>query len=123
MILCGTYEIEKIIVHPDDDPCESHYIDIVVDKDMPKFSVACCCDNEWSWDFWYSKTNYEVVKFLIMDCITDCRTIEELIDALDETFEESCVELLFNEAELQEDEFECDGDCENCVFNEDKYLH
>lgn len=125
MILCGVYETEKFVVHPNDAPHTSHYIEITEDKDQPLFYVTNCCDDEWSWTFWYSKTNYEIVKYLIMDCITMCDTMDELIDALDEVFEEECVEMLFNEAELQEEEveWECDGDCENCSFNEDKYLN
>ena len=63
MTYCGSYEVERIVVHPDDDPHSSHYIDIVVDKHEPTFRVSCCCNEEWSWDFWYSKTNYEIIKF------------------------------------------------------------
>lgn len=127
MTLCGSVSYERFIVHPDDAPCRSHYIEITEDKDSAIFYVTNCCDDEWVWEFWYSKTNYEVVKFLIMDCIAECSTMDELIDALDEVFEEDCADMLFNEAELQEDEIdvdvefeteiECDGDCENCVCN------
>ena len=120
MMLCGTYEIERIVMHPDDRPHESHWISITKDKDEPKFFVNCCCDEDWSWDFWYSKTNYDIVKHLIMDCVFEATTMDELIDMIDEAFEEFCLEITFNEAELQEDEWECDGDCANCGFNEDK---
>ena len=125
MVLCGIYETEKIVVHPDDAPHSSHYIEIEKDKDRPLFYVTNCCDEEWGWAFYYSKTNYEIIKYSIMDCIAECRTMDELIDALDEVFEEECIDMVFNEAELQEEEveFECDGDCENCSFNEDKYLN
>jgi len=119
MLLCGTYETEKIMVHPDDNPHSSHYIAITKDKDEPMFFVTSCCNDEWIWEFVYTKTNYEIVKFLIMDCITECGTMGELIDALDAVFEEDCVEMLYNEAELQEIEIECDGDCEHCEFCED----
>lgn len=123
MLLCGTYETEKIIVHPDDKPHESHWISIIKDKDEPRFYVTNCCKEDWVWDFWYSKTNYDIVKYLIMNCIMCSETMDELIDGLDEAFEECCEDILFEEADLQEGEFECDGDCENCGFNEDKYLH
>ena len=123
MILCGCYEIESIKIHPNDAPHTSHYVYVTKDKDEPKFSVTTCCDDEWSWEFWYSKTNYDIVKHLVMDCVFDAETMDELIDAMDEVFEEFCWEIVFDKAELQEAEFECDGDCENCRFDDDKYLN
>jgi hypothetical protein len=123
MVFCGNGSLERLFVHEIDDLESRHYIDIAMSKDDAIFSVTCCCDEEWMWEFWYSKTNYEVVKYLIMDSIAVCETMEELIGTLDELFEEDCADIVCYEAELQEDVFECDGDCENCSFNEDKYLH
>ena len=123
MIFCGNISSEMIVVHPNNAPHSSHYIEITTSKNEPTFYVNCCCDDEWEWKFWYDKTNYEVVKYLIMDCIIACDTMEELIDALDATFEEECTEMVCYEAELQDGEWECDGDCDNCSFNEDKYLN
>lgn len=120
MTICKTLNVERIMVHPNDTPHESHYIDIIMDGHNPVFYVNTCCDEEWEWTFWYSKTNYDIIKYAIMDCIAECGTMEELIYALDATFDEECREMTFNEAELQEDELECDGNCENCGFNEDK---
>lgn len=121
MTLCGIFKSERIIVHPDNAPHESHWINITIDKDNPVFYVTSCCDEDWSWDFWYSKTNYDVVKYIIMDCIAECKTMDQLIYVLDDCFEEECADMICYEAELQEDEFECecDGDCDNCEFNED----
>ena len=113
MIFCGNVNAERLIMHPDDNPHSSHYIDIVTDKDDPVFYVTCCCDEDWEWKFWYSKTNYEVVKYIIMDCIIASETMDELIDALDEIFEEEWKNILF-----EEDNWECNEDCENCGFNE-----
>ena len=123
MIYCGSYETETIVVHPSNDPHSSHYLEITISKNEPTFYVTCCCDDEWEWKFWYDKTNYEVVKYLIMDCIIACDTMRELIDTLDATFYDECAEIVCEEAELQEGEWECDGDCDNCGFNEDKYLN
>lgn len=120
MKICKTCNLERIVVHPNNAPHESHYIDIVMDAHEPVFYVNSCCDEEWEWVFWYSKTSYELVKYSIVDLIIACDTMEELIDSLDCIFEENCREITYNEAELQEDEWECDGDCENCGFNEDK---
>ena len=123
MIYCGSYETETIVVHPSNDPHSSHYLEITISKNEPTFYVTCCCDDEWEWKFWYDKTNYEVVKYLMMDCIIACGTMRELIDTLDATFYDECAEIVCEEAELQEGEWECDGDCDNCGFNEDKYLN
>ena len=133
MIFCGNYETEKLVVHPIDDVNEAHYIEIAKDKDMPVFSVTCCCNDEWYWDFVYSKTNYEVVKYLTMASIVECDTMEELMDLLDEVYEEECYHMIYDEDEYEcdyeccgeeeeedDDDFECDGDCANCeCFYED----
>ena len=128
MIFCGNYEVENLVVHPNNNLNETHYIEITKDKDAPIFSVTYCCDDEWIWEFMYSNTNYEVVKYLIMDSIVVCNTMEELIDMLDEVFEEECYHMICEgvececdcdccgEEEEEEDEFECDGDCENCEY-------
>lgn len=120
MIFCGNVTCERLVVHPNDKPHSSHWIEITMEKNLPVFSVTCCCDSEWEWKFWYDKTNYDVVKHLIMDCIIECDTMDDLIDALDEVFDEFCGDMLFDESELEyeEDECECDGNCENCECNE-----
>lgn len=121
MIFCGNVSCERLVVHPNDNPHSSHWIDIVMEKNLPVFNVTCCCDEAWVWRFWYDKTGYEIVKHLIMDCITECDTMEDLIDALDEVFEENCEDMVFNKCELEydEDDIECDGDCDNCEYCED----
>jgi hypothetical protein len=54
---------------------------------------------------------------MIMDCIFEAESVDDLIDAMDEVFEECFDDIVVNVAELQEDEveFECDGDCNNCA--------
>lgn len=112
MMICGMTETEEIIVHPDNAPHESHRIHITKDKDRPVFYVTSCCDVGWSWDFWYSKTNYDIVKHLIVDCVFESKTIAGLLKNLDETFTEFCTEFVFYDEEDEIDD--CDGDCENC---------
>lgn len=123
MVYCGSYETETIVVHPNDAPHSSHYIEITKSKSEPTFYVTCCCDDEWEWKFWYDKTTYEVVKYLIMDCIITCDTMEELIYALDSTFEEECAEMVCWEEALQNGETECNECCGNCGCCEDGYLN
>lgn len=115
MIFCGIYAEENIVVHPSNNPGESHFITIAMAKDDPHFTVTCCCDEDWEWKFWYtSKSDYERVKYCIMDAVASCDTMEELMDVLADDFEE-----YFDDMFVEEDEFECDGDCANCGFYED----
>lgn len=126
MIFCGSYEVENLVVHPSNNLNEAHCIEITKYKDAPIFSVTYCCDDEWIWEFMYNKTNYEVVKYLIMDSIVECDTMEELIDMLDEVFEIECDHMICEGAEYdceccgeeeeEENYFECDGDCDNCEY-------
>lgn len=106
MVFYSNENVERLIVHPDDKPYSSHYIDIVMDANDPIFYVTCCCDEDWEWKFWYSRTNYEVIKYLIMDCIFISSSMEDLIDILDEFFEEECYDILYHEAQLQDGKFE-----------------
>ena len=108
MIFCGSYEQERIIVHPMDALNESHYLTITKGKDTPTFSVTCCCDDEWFWEFWYTKSDYERIKFVIMKTIFECETMDELMDELDEVFWDGFEDILV------EYEYECNGDCANC---------
>lgn len=116
MTLCGIYNTETIVVHPDDAPHTSHYIEMEMDKDDPIFYVSCCCDEDWIWAFWYSKSDYEKIKHAILDIVFECESMDEVMDALDEVFVECFDDILVDD---EEDEFECDGDCANCEFNED----
>lgn len=120
MIFCGNTSLERLMVNPNDDPHSSHYIDITMDTGMPVFYVTCCCDTDWEWGFWYSKTNYESIKYIIMDSILGCATMDELIDRLDKFFEEDCEYMIFDEDEFEvkdeENDWDCNKDCENCNF-------
>lgn len=104
MVYCGTGNVERIFVHPMNNLNESHYIDIVTNKDDPTFFVTCCCDEDWVYEFEYNKSDYERVKFNIMEMIFECDTMDELLDALSEVFEDGF--------EIIDDE--CDGDCQHC---------
>lgn len=116
MILCGLYENERIIVHPYNNLEESHWIDLIKDKDEPVFYVTCCCNEDWEWEFDYSKTNYERVKHIILDCIFECHDMEALMDDLDEIFEEIVYGSDYEDVEEYEedDEIDCCGDCDRC---------
>lgn len=104
MVFCGTGNVERIFVHPMNKLNESHYIDIVTSKDDPTFFVTCCCDEDWGYEFEYNKSDYERVKFNIMEMIFECDTMDELLDVLSEVFEDG----------FETIDDECDGDCHHC---------
>lgn len=119
MIYCTSENLERIYVHPDSNLRERHWVDIASGGDLNTFSVSVCCDDEWIWEFWYNKSNYDLVKHVIMDCIFEAEDMDELIELMDEAFDEFFSEIVVDTTELQEDEIECDGDCANCEFCED----
>lgn len=112
MMLCGFYTTEAIAIHPEDDLNETHFIYLEQSKENPTFSVSCCCDEDWEYTFVYSKSDYERVKFSILNAIFECEDMEEIMDVLSETFEECCADILVDG--------ECDGDCENCELCDDE---
>jgi hypothetical protein len=112
MVFCGVYEEENLVVHPMDDLDSSHYISIIKAKEEPIFYVTCCCDEDWIWEFEYTRSEYERIKYLIMDAICVCDTMDELMDTLTEDFES--YDMIFDN-DTEEYECECDGDCENCI--------
>ena len=116
MILCGFYETERIMVHPNDNLEESHWIDITKDKDEPTFYVTYCCDEDWIWEFGYDKTSYERIKHIITDCIFECDSMEELMDVLDEIFEEMLYGIDEEIDDEDDDDIDCCGDCDRCKY-------
>ena len=125
MRLCEICTSETIFMHPNDDPHSTHYVELIIDGASPTFAVTCCCNDEWIWEFMYSKTNYDMVKHVIMDVMFDCDSMEELIEELDEVFEtefyDMTCECIEESREYKAEESEiCDGECENCemIFEE-----
>lgn len=112
MLYCRTYESETIVIHPNDNPDESHVIEIEKGCNEPTFSVTCCCYEDWRWTFMYTKNGYDLIKYYIMDCIRECDDMDELIDTLDAIFEENFMDMVY-------DYDECDGDCANCELCEE----
>ena len=113
MMYCGTGSFERILFH-DNDLEGTHWIDITMHKDDAVFAVTCCCDDSWEWEFYYGKSDYDLVKFTIMNAIYDCDDVDELLDALDEIFAEE-----FGDIAIDEDECECDGCCGGCGIYEE----
>lgn len=119
MIYCSSGSLERLFFHVNNNLEERHWIDIEMSDSTPTFAVSICCDDEWMWEFWYDKTNYDLVKYVIMDCIFKAEDMDELIEVLDEVFEENFDDIVVETAEFQESEIECNGNCRNCQFCED----
>lgn len=115
MMYRGSSFVEMIAFCPDGDPCETHYIEMRKGDGM--FTVGYCCDPDWDYVFHMdSQSDYERVKYNIMEQIFECESIEELLDNLDEIFNDGFADILI------EDEY--DGNCENCEQREaNEYLN
>ena len=113
MIYYGTGALERILFH-DDVLEEPHWIDMEMSLEDDIFAVTCCCDDSWEWVFYYNKSDYDRVKFTIMNAIYECDDVDELLDILDEIFAEDFEDIL-----VDEDEFECDGCCGACGIYEE----
>ena len=87
-----------------------HCIMITKSGEEPMFYVRCCCNEYWVWKFYMdNNSNYEMVKHVIMDTMLECDNMGEVLDALDECFEDIFYDIIVD------DECDCDGSCcENC---------
>ena len=109
MVYYGTHNTEGIVVHTVGDVDDVHVILLTKECDEAAFTVSACCYDDWEWKFILtSPAHYEMVKHVIMDAAFECEDMDELINLLDEIFENE-----FSEIVLWEDEYdECC--CENC---------
>ena len=107
MRYCGTCAIERIMVNPMNDLHEVHFIELEKAANEPMLYVTCCCAEDWVYIFSLEDpSDYERIKFNIMQTMFECETMEELLDGLSELFEDGFEELLIKD--------ECDGSCEHC---------
>lgn len=115
MVYHGTSVHELIQFHAIGDS-DLHFIEMMKAADEPTFSVTCCCDPDWYYEFYMdNNSDYERVKMTIMDELFDDQDIEELLDELSEIFEEVFEDILV------EDDCDCDDCCAHCACN--KYLN
>lgn len=105
MVYHGSDLVEIIQVHSMDDLKTTHYINLVKPADTPTFYVTCCCDDTWMYEFYLNNnSDYERVKFNIMEAVFECGTMDELMATLSEVFEDGFSDIMIEE----------DCDCENC---------
>lgn len=111
MVYYGTDMVECIAVHEAGDSENKHMIGMTKHADMPVFTVDCCCDSEWRYDFVMNcSSDYERVKYNIMNAIFDCEDMNALLVALSKIFEDGFKDIL-----IKEDKCKCNGHCENCT--------
>ena len=109
MVYNGTSITETIYVSTENEETTC-CIDLIKAHDEPVFYVTSCNNTDWMWAFCMDgESNYEMVKHTIIDAIFECDNIFELMDYLDETFEE-----LFDDIVAREEEVYDDCCCENC---------
>jgi hypothetical protein len=87
MVYCGTDVTELIVFHTVEDSSNQHFIMMTKHADVAIFSVECCCDSEWRYDFHLkNNSDYERVKYNIMTNIFECEDMHALMVALSELF-------------------------------------
>lgn len=112
MLYYGVDSTERFIVCGENEN-EANYVEMVKHADAPVFSVSCCCDEEWCYDFnMVNNTEYERVKFQILNSIFECEDMDSLMKDLSEIFEDGFGEILVK------NECDCDGKCEHCKCKE-----
>ena len=73
MIFDSTGGLERLYMYQSDNLNARHWVDNTMgtedENEESIFSVTICCNDEWIWEFYYTKTNYDLVKHIVMDCI------------------------------------------------------
>ena len=117
MVFRETNQIESIAVSPMDGLNETHYINLIKSGSEPTFYVTCCCDEDWGYEFYLeNNSDYERVKFNIMNAVFECETMDDLLNMLSDTFEDGFADIMVEECD------HCNCDCD-CNENKDyKYL-
>lgn len=110
MVYYGTHNVECIEFHTAGNYKDRHFIMMSKQPDASIFTVECCCDSEWHYDFWMeNNSDYERVKFNIMQSIFECEDMDALMVVLTEIFEDGFADILVK------NECNCGGNCENCT--------
>lgn len=118
MVFRGSSNIESIFFHPAGNNEETHWIDLTITPDESTFMVTCCCGDNWKYEFIYTKSDYERIKYNIMEVVFEAEDVEQVMEMLSEIFEDGFANILV-------DNHDCDGDCEHCAeyVGESKYLN
>lgn len=116
MVYQGTFTSETIMFHEAGER-NMYYIELTKAANESIFYITCHPYEDWGYAFYLTNnSDYERIKFNIMQAMFDCETIDDLIDTLNELFKDGFKEIMINT------ESECDGDCEHCKKH-DEYLN
>lgn len=102
MIYHGTTRTETILVHPYDDETDIQFIDMITDAES---SIVYVNVDDYSWEFeTRSLSDYEHIKFIIMEVARTVNDMNELVSELNEMFLEEFEEILDEYPDDDEDE-------------------
>lgn len=109
MIYQGTVKSENILFQDEDGMFAG--IELIKSCDAPTFTVMSDIYHDaWMYEFWMDDpATYEAAKHTIMNVLAENKNFKDAIEELDEFFSTDFADLI-----VDENEFECDGDCENC---------
>lgn len=111
MVYDGTNNSELIVFHTVEDSDYQHFIGLYKDMNSQVLSVGCCCDRDWGYKFFMtSNSDYERIKFNIMEAVFECENVDELLNTLDEIFCDGFSDIML--------ENECGGHCDCCDEND-----
>jgi hypothetical protein len=97
MVYHGTVVSERIGFYPAGDPANLHYIEITKAPNEPLFWVSSCCDEDWFYTFAFeSNSDYERIKYNIMEAVFKCESMNELLVCLSEIFEDGFSDILIH---------------------------
>ena len=103
----GTCSVERIMMNPMDDLNSVHYIELEKAANGCMLLVTCCREDTWAYAFRLNNnSDYERIKYNIMNIMFECETMSELLEVLSDVFENGFEEMLIKD--------ECDGNCDNC---------
>ena len=117
MVYCDTEKIERIWFAPESNEDDLHCFEMC--KSGAKCYVTIDGDDDWMWVFKLDdSTNYEVVKYTIMDAMFKSCCVDRLKDNLDIAFEDCFAEILADDDCDAECECGIGHCCENCISRE-----
>ena len=108
MIFNGMLKTEALFFRSENDTDNMCYIEMEKDCEEDVFYVRASHDDKWEWKFYDNTSNYELVKHAIFDIAFDSHNAKELIDGLDEIFEDTFNEIVVFDCG-------CDGSCTHCT--------
>lgn len=121
MVYQGSSFSEVIIVHTFDNPKERYFIELTRIDDEPVLNVDCVVgEQSYFWEFDISRiSDYERIKFNILNTVFECDTIYDLMETLEEIFTDGFADIMIGNVH-DECDVECCGDCASCVCEIEK---